>query len=187
MGGRPHIRWLKVAVAIASVQALLVVLYLRIDRERSAAPDPHAGYEPLPQRAAPDIALLALDGTTTTLSASRGRPVLLHFWGTWCGPCKDELPGLLQLGAELERSGKARLIALNLDADWQPVKAFFSEAVPRSVVRAAASDAAKAFDVAALPDTYLIHADGSIRGRFGGARDWRSEHLRSKLMEELAQ
>ena len=186
MGERPHIRWLKIALAIAALQALLVVLYLRIDRERSAAPDADAGYEPLPPRAAPDIALLALDGTTTMLSASRGRPVLLHFWGTWCGPCKDELPGLLELGEELEHSNKGQLIALSLDADWQPVKAFFSEAVPRAVVRAGGGDAASAFDVAALPDTYLIHADGSIGGRFGGARDWRSEHLRTKLMEELA-
>jgi len=186
MGGRPHMRWLKAAVAIAALQALLMMLYLRIDRERSAAPGPDAGYEPLPPRAAPDIALLAPDGTTTMLSASRGRPVLLHFWGTWCGPCKDELPGLLQLGEELERSGTAQLIALSLDADWRPVKAFFSGAVARGVVRTAASGAAKAFDVAALPDTYLIHADGSIRGRFGGARDWRSEALRTKLMEELA-
>jgi thiol-disulfide isomerase/thioredoxin len=186
VSARPHVRWLKSAFAIAAFQTVLVVLYLRIDRERSAAPEADAGYEPLPPRAAPDIALLALDGTTTMLSASRGRPVLLHFWGTWCGPCKDELPGLLELGEDLERSGKARLVALSLDRDWQPVKAFFGAAVPRAVVRAGAGDAAKAFDVAALPDTYLLHADGSLRGRFGGARDWRSNHLRTKLMKELA-
>src|ERR1043166_7065886 len=47
--------------------------------------------------AAPDFNLPALDGKALTLSASRGKVILLNFWATWCGPCRAEIPDLIAL------------------------------------------------------------------------------------------
>jgi len=59
--------------------------------------------------AAPDFTTQRLDGATVQLSQFRGKPVLLNFWATWCGPCQDEMP-LLQ--RSVDRYGGAGLIVL---------------------------------------------------------------------------
>jgi len=186
MSARPRLRWLKAALAIAGLQAAFVALYVHVERERNEASAPAAVFEALPRVAAPDITLLAGDGSSTTLKHMRGKPVLLHFWATWCGPCKEELPALLVLGRELEQAGRAQLVALNVDRDWDAVRIFFNGAVPREVLRDGSGNATESFDVTALPDTYLLDADGSIAGRFGGPQDWRSESLRAEVLTELS-
>ena len=54
---------------------------------------------------ASDFQLKSLEGTTITLSSLRGRPVLLNFWATWCGPCRDEMPSLERLSQRLAGAG----------------------------------------------------------------------------------
>jgi len=52
---------------------------------------------PAPGKPAPDFQLKSLDGQTISLSELRGRPVLINFWATWCGPCRMEMPFLQAL------------------------------------------------------------------------------------------
>src|SRR5262245_26405895 len=95
--------WRAVAIvlAIALVQGGAVLAYRWVERGRHAAGTAPFSHERLTPRPAPDLALLGADGSQRRLSDYRGRPVLLHFWATWCPPCKAELPALLALGAEL--------------------------------------------------------------------------------------
>lgn len=176
--------WRRAAVVLglAAAQAGAVLLYRSVESQRAArtqgAPFAH---ERLTPRPAPELTFSTPDGTHHRLSKYRGKPVLLHFWATWCPPCKAELPALLALGRELEQQGGARVVALATDEDWGEVRRFFGGSVPPEVVREPAARAAAAFEVSVLPDTYLIGEDGRVLLRFGGARDWSSEAARSVL------
>jgi len=184
MGSRRHVPALKVALAIGIAQAVFVAVYLHVERGRHA-PRPDLSSEQLAAGAAPDARFVALDGSKLRLQELKGTPVLLHFWATWCGPCKQELPGLLELATL--RPARVRVIALSVDPSWDAVRSFFGGVVPAQVVLDEVGDAARAFEVAALPDTYLIRADGTLGPRFGGARDWRSDAMRNRLLEALQQ
>lgn len=64
--------------------------------------------------AAPDVQLIAADGKRTPLSSYRGKPVLLDFWATWCGPCVASMPKLAKLYEEATPKG---LVVLSVDED----------------------------------------------------------------------
>ena len=165
-------RLLAVAAAIIAVQAVGVIAYLQLKEAREADTDVPFRYEridgvlPLPS-----IELLRHDGALQPPSELRGRPVLLHFWATWCPPCREELPGLLRFARS--RPG-LRVIAVAVDDDWAAVGQFFDGDVPAEVVRDPSGVLVKQYGVGGLPDTYLLDRGGIARMRFAGARNWRS-------------
>jgi len=163
---------------LATIVAVLVALqiaalwvYRRVDRDRTT---PTFQFEQLQLQSAPDIALLRPDGSTYQLAEMRGKVVLLHFWATWCPPCREELPRLLALG----RRGRFQIVAVSLDKDWAVVRKFFQGAIPPEVVRDARGTATDAFGLSTLPDTYLIGPDGSLQIRVRGTREWESDAAR---------
>lgn len=181
---RPTARWGALALAILAAQVGAVFVYRAVDRQRGTPPSASTfTHERLTPRPAPDLELLGPDGSRQRLSTYRGSSVLLHFWGTWCPPCKAELPALLALGRDLERDGGPRVIAVATDPDWEAISRFFDGQVPSQIVRDANGDAAAAFDLSTLPDTYLVSAEGQLVLRFGGARDWSNERAKSLLLE----
>ena len=116
--------------------------------------------------------LHAPDGTRVDAA---GRPHLLHFWATWCAPCRRELPSLL--AAATETGVREWVIAVSVDGGWAEVVAFFGSAVPRGVVRETEGATARALGVSTLPDTYLIDENGLATRRIDHALDWeRAEH-----------
>ncbi|MBI5508912.1 MAG: TlpA family protein disulfide reductase [Deltaproteobacteria bacterium] len=175
---------LKTALVAVSIQGLAVVVYLGVDRHRAASRQPSFDAERLaPGRAAPSLLLVRPDGSTRRLSELRGKAVLLHFWATWCPPCREELPGLLALGRDLGRDGALEVIAVTLDDDWAAVGRFFGGDIPVEVVRDASSASTRIYEVSALPDTYLVGPDGALTVRVGGARDWRGPMAQSFLRD----
>jgi thiol-disulfide isomerase/thioredoxin len=186
MQTRRHLRILTSILAFVLVQGLAVLGYRWVERHRNGARNAGFPYERLSSAPALGLVLLRPNGTRRTLAELRGQPVLLHFWATWCPPCRAELPGLLELGHELQRAGELQLVALSVDSDWAAVREFFGGRLPPEVSRDAAGSAAAHYDVSTLPDTYLLDAAGSVRLRFNGTRDWRSELARDTLRKELA-
>lgn len=106
----------------------------------------------------PDFSLPGLDGTTVPLKAFKGRTVLVHFFATWCAPCREELPSLTRF---LNRSAAhASVIAISVaDAD-QRVKHFLEQTpVNFPVLLDRERTVAKSWNVSALPTTYILDAN----------------------------
>jgi thiol-disulfide isomerase/thioredoxin len=179
-------RRIAIGVALlALLQVAAIAIYRGVEGKRSTATAETFRFEELSGDAlAPDILLERSDGTRTSLQALGGGVRLVHFWATWCPPCVDELPGLFTTSRKLSAEGLT-LIAISMDDDWDVIRTFFSGEVPAGIYRAVDKDAYREFDVATLPDSYLVPRNGRLQLRYGGARDWLSavaqEHLRDQL------
>ena len=122
--------------------------------------------------AAPDLRLVSLDGTERTLSALRGRVVLLNFWATWCKPCEDEMPAMQRLYDALGGTG-FELLAVSVDEGDDEVRAFRDRlGLHFPILRDPEKKAASIYQTFRFPESWLIDADGSVVARYVGPRDW---------------
>lgn len=132
----------------------------------------------------PAIALVAAeDGAALTLADLRGKTVLLHFWATWCKPCKEELPALDSLSDEFDAARFALvLVAIDSNATPAEVLAFARNLGVRLPVYVAGSGGiSDSFWGWGLPVSYLIDGQGQFIGRLRGPRPWRESALRAAL------
>ncbi|MEQ8278573.1 MAG: TlpA disulfide reductase family protein [Deltaproteobacteria bacterium] len=126
--------------------------------------------------AAPELVFETSSGVRHDLSAETG-PVVVHFWATWCPPCLDELPHLLEFAEQSD----IRVLAVSVDPDWESIRACLNGQLPAAIVRAHSRDAVRPFGVGTLPETFVVGSDDTLRARFAGAQDWRSATLRRTI------
>jgi cytochrome c biogenesis protein CcmG/thiol:disulfide interchange protein DsbE len=113
---------------------------------------------------------------TVELSQLRGKPVLLNFWATWCPPCVQEMPSLVQLQKQL--GDKVTILAVSEDADDGAYKQFVHDRkVDLLTVRDADQKANKLYGTFAFPETFVIDRDGKILRKFIGPADWTSPEI----------
>lgn len=116
---------------------------------------------------APDFAFQLEDGRYTRLSDLRGRPVVINFWATWCGPCRMEMPELVKAAAASE---DVVLLAVNVQEARSQVEPFAEEydmQVP--VVLDADGKLSRLYQVRGLPTTYFVDGEGVIAAVYAGA------------------
>ena len=123
---------------------------------------------------APDFTMTDADGATLTLADFKGKPVLLNFWASWCGPCQSEMPDIQT--AWKEHGTDVEFVIVNMTGmngeTEQSAKAFLAEAgYTFPCYFDANNSAATAFGVSSIPQTYLINAEGNIIGAYMGAMD----------------
>jgi thiol-disulfide isomerase/thioredoxin len=107
-----------------------------------------------------------IDGKTFQLSQLRGRPVVIHYWATWCEPCKQDMKLLARLAARYRRAGLT-LVGINVDARRQDAETFLREnRLPWTQLfeegGLESSRLAKAFGVQTLPTMMLIDKTGTV-------------------------
>jgi len=140
-----------------------------------------------PPRPVPEVAVETRTGETVRLSDLKGRPVLINFWATWCGPCISEMPALDALAAE--RAGTPLVImAISEDRKGETVVAPFVHKLRLAnlpIYLDPETKALAAFGSDALPTTVLIDRNGREIGRLMGAAAWDSaaaRHLIDRLL-----
>jgi peroxiredoxin len=129
--------------------------------------------QPKTRLLAPDFALTGMDGVSRSLSSYRGKIVMLHFWATWCVPCRQEMPVLQKLREDFE-DRDFELLCVNVDhGNKDVVKAFMHNIdLHFHTLLDPDGEVRNAYAVRALPTTYLIGRDGRFSGLIMGERDW---------------
>jgi thiol-disulfide isomerase/thioredoxin len=128
---------------------------------------PNAGAQ-TPGRAvvAPEIDLPTLDGKRVRLSALRGHPIIITFWGTWCPPCREEFP---ELGAAQRHYRDAGLVVLGVnqrdqELSTKAVQEFVTElGVDFTVALDARGRTRRSFRLVGLPTTVFVDASGIMQ------------------------
>lgn len=116
-----------------------------------------------------DFELQTLDGKTVKLSDYRGKPVLLNFWATWCGPCRFEMPFLQQINDSYAAKGLV-MLAVDIDESPDTVKKFMADFnLSLTVPMDTGKKISKAYSITGIPTTFLIDKNGIIRQKIVGA------------------
>ena len=115
-------------------------------------------------RTAPDFTLPALSGGDIKLSELRGgKAVVVDFWASWCGPCREELPELERLRAVYEPRG-VRFVAVNIDNDRATAKdAAKKLGLTMPVALDSEKKVAEAFSPPTMPTSYVLDGAGLVR------------------------
>lgn len=110
---------------------------------------------------APDFALQDLRGQRVELRDYRHKKVLLHFWATWCGVCKAELPSLRGLARNLAPD-EALVTVVEDSDDVEAVRRFAADHELSYPILLGERDVLRAYGVGAFPTNYYLNGDGSI-------------------------
>ena len=147
--------------------------------------DPQVIESPLIGHSAPPFALKAVgSGETINRAQFRGRPVVLNFWATWCGPCYEEHPTLVANARQLQPS--VQFLGVVFQDTEEKIQKFLSErgnAYPTVV-----DDAGKtaiAYGVGGVPETFFLDKNGTIVAKFAGPLN--TETLQGYLQKAMKQ
>ena len=134
---------------------------------------------------APDFTAKDLNGKTVSLSAFKGKVVLLNFWATWCPPCRAEMPSLNKLYNMLKPRG-LEVVAVSTDRSISDIKDFIeSHRVGFPVLFDSERSASKLYRVFSMPTTFLIDRKGMIVEKFYGEYDWTEPETKGKIEKLL--
>lgn len=112
---------------------------------------------------APDFTLKTLEGPNLRLEEYRGQVVLLNFWASWCGPCRQEMPILDRLHQRYEDTGFA-VLGVNVEGETAPAQKIVDKTnVTFPVLIDEGQSVSELYSLEAMPSTVVIDRDGVVR------------------------
>jgi len=160
-------------LAIAGVFASKGYTKFVLDRQRALE-----GLELVAQdRPAPDFSVEAPGGKVRTISGYQGKLLVLNFFATWCGPCREEMPSMEVLARQVKAEGIS-VLAVDEQEDWATINSFFSGKTPSfDLALDASGAAAEAYELRPqgklmFPETFIVTPKGRVVAKFEGPRDW---------------
>ncbi|HEY4221711.1 MAG TPA: TlpA disulfide reductase family protein [Myxococcota bacterium] len=145
---------------VVGIAALLAVLaFLLVGGEHPVA----AGSK------APPVTAKALDGALVDVGLGHGQITVVNIWGTWCPPCRAEIPDLVRAAHKYQ--GRVRFIGLAIDSPVPEIEKLVDRmGIPYDIAR---TDSATldAWGASSVPDTYIVDGDGIVRWSTRGAID----------------
>jgi len=158
----PNRAWVPAAIAAGSgivLVALLLLLSFGLQQKEIEG----SKVVPVPFTQAPDFSLGLFDGSTFQLSTAlqSGKPVVLNFWASWCGPCADEAPVLKD--AASRNAGQFTFVGIDvedIDADAQAFLAKYGITYPNGSGNA--GPISVLYGMRGVPETYFIAPDGRL-------------------------
>ncbi|MFQ5642491.1 MAG: TlpA family protein disulfide reductase [Thiogranum sp.] len=149
----------------------LLVLFIDIAPLQADATLPKGlrAYAPGP---APLFKLADMDGESFALDTARGRWVFVHFWASWCGPCRKEMPAVQRMAARLQ-DDPLLVVMVNTSEDEDTVFSFLGSYAPdMNSLMDSDGQVTEAWQPRGLPATYLVDPQGNIRYQALGGRPW---------------
>jgi thiol-disulfide isomerase/thioredoxin len=144
---------------------------------------PHCGKKMKESGSAPDFTLKTLEDQEMALSSLKGKVVILDFWATWCGPCREAIPHLVKLQKNYQDKGLI-VIGMNVDKGEKDVVRRFVKAmeIPYPILLTP-EEVVRSYGVSALPTSVLIDKEGRIREKVAGFNSSIAKHLAERVSE----
>lgn len=168
-------RWVWTAVVAAVAMVALMVLGVGFGR------DPRVVESVLVGQPAPELAGQTLDGDWFELADHRGEVVLVNVWASWCPPCVEEFPVLMDAARQLGPSG-LQVVGINSQDREQDARDFLDEMGAQGLFPHVADpdgQMAVEWGVFGLPETFVIDQKGRVRAKVIGllTRDWVNQNV----------
>ncbi len=163
--------------------APMVFLLLAMEMAQAADVIPPPGVLKLDGRPAPALRLADMDGKTVDLAQLKGRWVLVHFWASWCGPCRREMPTLPALIKTFPAERLSVLLVNTAESD-DDVFSFLASVSPELItLMDRDGQTTERWQPRGLPSTFFVDPQGRLRYLALGGRDWGSKAYLDFLRE----
>lgn len=132
-----------------------------------------------------DFKVKDVEGKDVSLAAYKGRPLLLNFWATWCGPCKEEIPALMELATKYQSSNLA-ILGISVDDALPELQAFQAKYKVNYPLMTSKEnyELLEAFDAQiGVPVSWFVAGNGCPAGKKegGATKDWFDQQIKALL------
>lgn len=182
--------YLRATIATVLVAVVISSLYLYWDSKRKKTPAMSRInlLETWEKEGIPDFFAKTITGEEFQLASLKGKVVILNFWASWCGPCVEEFPSMIELIEAMD--GKVQLVAVSEDSEVEEMNSFL-KSFPKvknpniHLIFDEGKEIARLYNLDRLPESYITHPDLKMARKVIGSIEWNTDEARAYMQELL--